>query len=323
MIKNEDSLQPLLDTGKAQLLTANITSPDIQALALRAQEGQAILCNGAALPIIDGKTCLGFFAEGSPSKYKSVLDSSVIVTEEISDHLVIGGSVNYYHFLFSHLPCLALLRLQGAPTSLAIGAMPKTLETFLPKLLPIIINGHGVPVRITPPGTYNVRNVVFPLLPRPPLPVYFSRNVILPIALRLAGISDAIKEQGPIKIFVKREDHLNGRNLINQADIEDWFVARGYISINPGALTFEEQVILFSRATHIAGVEGGAMTNILFAPDNVDVTMIASPAIKGERFFEIIAKYRGFAFRTVYGVIPASSRKSRSANFELLTLPYA
>ena len=63
------------------------------------------------------------------------------------------------------------------------------------------------------------------------------------------------------------------------------------------------------------------MTNILFAPDNVNVTMIASPVTKGEGFFEVVAKHGKLGFRTVYGVIPASARNTdtidRSANFEV------
>lgn len=220
MIENHDTLQSFLESGKARILSAKIAAAGIEALAIHVQEGQALLCKGAALPIIEGNTCLAAFAEGDPNIYDSDLSRSVDVTGEISDHLLIGGTTNYYHFMMSHLPCLVFLKVQPDPISLAIGAMPKSLETFLPKLLPVFCNGHPVPVSMAPLGAYRVRNVIFPLLPTRLLSVYLSRNVILPLVLKMAGIVDAIKERGPIKIFVKREDHLNGRNLINQAEVE-------------------------------------------------------------------------------------------------------
>jgi capsular polysaccharide biosynthesis protein len=183
--------------------------------------------------------------------------------------------------------------------------------------LPVFSQGRDVEIRRIGNGTYALSDVIFPIRPVTSLIAHVSRNLILPFVLNEMAVADPVRQLGPLKLFVRREFAANGRNLSNQAEVERWFVDKGYMSINPGTMSMEEQVILFSRATHIAGVEGAALTNILFAVNAVQILMMASPNTASENFFPVLAKNYPAAFHTLQGDVAAAARGKRSADFSV------
>ena len=55
------------------------------------------------------------------------------------------------------------------------------------------------------------------------------------------------------------------RNLTNRQEVRNLFEKRGWEIIDPGQLTFDEQMTTFRGAQAIVGTHGAAMTNILWA----------------------------------------------------------
>ena len=319
MIEILSDINDLLKTGNVFLYRAKLKPPDVGLYAVRVDVGRALLEHSANVPIIDGKAVVRHFAEGHTEKYKRSLIGSNESIGKIADSAFISGTPNYYHFLVTHLPSLILLSAEPRPMNLTMVGMPKAFETFLPKVLPVLSTRNDVKLNLVSPGIYDVQNAVFPLRPPTVLPAHVCRHLVLPLVLGLAGVADPLREMGPLKLFVRRENSSNGRNLINQAEVESWFLARGYTSVNPGAFTFEEQVLLFSRATHIARVEGAAMTNMLFAVNAKQVSVIASPKTGKENFFKSLAEHHRYDFKTIFGHVDADSSGAvkRSTDFYL------
>ena len=77
----------------------------------------------------------------------------------------------------------------------------------------------------------------------------------------------------PPKFYIERTT----RRLRNENDVQGWFREKGYEIIKLETLTLDEQVQLFSDATHIAGFHGAGLANLLFCKAGTHVVEIADP----------------------------------------------
>ncbi len=324
MIRDVGTIQELLDGGAATVLSANYQPPDGIVAALCISTGQIVVHKGAAFPVVAGKTSLKLFGEQRPSKYAGVLDfpvddGPIRAARELRHAVIINGSPNYFHFLVFNLPSYLLLSTMPARARMSLAmtqGVPPSLADLVAKLLPTFANGRGLDIVTLEEGAaYDACDVIVPLKSRPFLATFVARRVVIPFVWHRAGVTNPIEQFGPIKLFVRREAETNRRNLVNQAEVEEWFVERGYAPLNPGTLTVDEQVILFSRATHIAGIEGAAMANMLFAVNAVQVVLLASPVTGREEFFATLAKHYGFAFTTIIGDVLVSGVVPRDTDF--------
>ena len=326
MIKDVEDIQDLVKGGDAEwivvttkLLGVGQNVSPAQG-AVRVLRGQALVRQRLLLPIVNGKTSTKHFIEYTAAKYGNILAAPGAASGEISGALFVCGSRNYYHFFANHFSALFLLNsIKGDPVPLmTVQGFPHSTEALFTKLLPIMAGGRAVEVtHIEHDDVYDIENVVFPLAPLPFLPALLCRRLVVPLVLKEAGIKDASRDLGSVKLFVRREGIGNGRHLANQSEVEAWFVARGYIAVNPGALTLEEQVILFARATHIAGVEGAALTNILFAENAKHILMIASPTTRDEAYFQNLVAHTKVTFNTVFGEQCGPLPFVRNSDYEL------
>ncbi len=271
---------------------------------VRVYSGQVVVRDYHVFPVIDGRTAIGEFLEYNADKYPpSLLDDPGPSSGTWSQAVTVIGSGNYYHFLANHLPALLLMRGMKTPRVrlLTLQDFPPSIAAVMTELLPYIAGDVPVDVSIVRNGTYDDADVIFPTRPHIDMPVLLARRIILPHVFEKAGIADPMSQLGPLKIFVRRGGSQTGRNLLNPKKVEAWFVARGYTPVDPGALDFTQQVLLFARATHVAGIEGGAMTNIMFAPAVRQIVMLASPFTRDDRFFQNLVAGYDIPFHALYG----------------------
>ncbi|MBY0508677.1 MAG: glycosyltransferase family 61 protein [Rhodospirillaceae bacterium] len=302
MIQNVP-IKEIYATGNAHPIKATL-GPGLTISALHVQSGMAISLGSTYAPVVDGKTALEPFMIMRPSQYIGVLERSYEPEAEISDAVILGSVKNYYHFVVAQLPALALLAGRPDPVRLATTPMLGTFDAWMPKLLTAFSRAR--PVELMPikhHAAYSVRNVLFPTAQLPNVAAHICKHLLLPMFLHAAGVGDLMRELGPLKLFVVRRGATDARNLINHAEVQDWYVRRGYQPINPGEMTLDQQAITFARATHIVGLEGGAMTNIAFAVNAQKVLMWASPMVADEKFFPDIAQYYDYEFLQSFGIV--------------------
>lgn len=85
----------------------------------------------------------------------------------------------------------------------------------------------------------------------------------------------------PIKIYLPRRGF--GRNLINWAEVEEYFRENGYYFLEaPHKLSLKEKVQLFNSAEVIAGPFGSAFSNILFCKPGTKILLFSNFS----RFYE-------------------------------------
>ncbi len=74
------------------------------------------------------------------------------------------------------------------------------------------------------------------------------------------------------RIFVNRNPATSaGRTLSNAAEVEAWFIAKGFKCVYPETLTVTEQAKLFASASVVAGIHGAGLANIVYCKPGTKV----------------------------------------------------
>ena len=87
------------------------------------------------------------------------------------------------------------------------------------------------------------------------------------------------------RLYIERPAH-EQRNLSNAAEARAVLEAAGYETVYPASMPFNDQVRLFSQASHIVGTLGAGLTNSLFAAASCRVTMI-DPGLADYFFWDL------------------------------------
>ena len=73
-----------------------------------------------------------------------------------------------------------------------------------------------------------------------------------------------------------------------------------FLQSSPVVLVLDHQIALFSRAKHVVGVSGAAMTNIAFCGPETKITVLV-PGTFPDTFFWFIAQHRHLDFVEILG----------------------
>lgn len=184
---------------------------------------------------------------------------------------------NYFHFLIEWLPSLVGRLVEGSiPANVLIVTgklhvnMWQPLELLIGRWqLPVLQLGlgqgvtcdHAIQLR---PSYHSLELVGGGIKP----PVYDARNLAL---LRRGLKRFWSKSDERRKVYVRRKSR--GRHIINADEIEALAAEAGYEVVDPGTLTFLEQVELFSTASRIVGPSGAWISNLASAPDGAKVAV--------------------------------------------------
>jgi len=107
---------------------------------------------------------------------------------------------------------------------------------------------------------------------------------------------------GRVKLYVRR---MGGQRLLTNAEeIERTAVAAGYHVIDPATMSFEEQIRVFSAASHIIGPTGAWLANLIFTREDAVVTVLYPVTCEtGTGIWTRLGDVCGVAVRTMLGPI--------------------
>jgi len=326
-----DRVVPLREGGETQILSER------QSLALTPQEAEyakrfeeplpAMVERSIALVTLEGATVLGNtgavideargvlfqsrYAEAryTPGvvSYHDFLDRpSRRVDKPAANYFsMVGedrGHRHYFHFLFDRLP-----RLHYLLSRFAVGREPvavltnQDLPAFQRDIYRFLGEQHP-----------NLTFVAVPEGERWRLPHLHLIDEDQPVRRTLLGADTVqfIRElmfrgyglaPGPAsrRLYVNRSD-TRKRRIVNESEIWPLFAARGFESISAAALSFQEQVSLFSQAQIVAGPHGAGFANLLFAPKGTRVIEISNLE-KVKNTYLLLAKSLEQRHRAVIG----------------------
>ncbi len=174
--------------------------------------------------------------------------------------LACRGDDNYYHFLMDVLGRLAVAEHASDVAAPDRWFVPVRTR-FQRELLDLV--GIGTELRLDAAEHPHVRAdvLVVPAPPamtekNPPWVVQWLRERLLPRA-RLP--------RPRRRIFVTRGPSANNRTVVNEAAVLALLAERGFVAIDPGAMSVVEQIEAFAGAELIVGPHGAALANLVFA----------------------------------------------------------
>lgn len=100
------------------------------------------------------------------------------------------------------------------------------------------------------------------------------------------------------RIYVARPG--SSRSISNEEDMLCLLSEFGFTTIDPGSMTFSQQISAFKSAEIVVGVMGAAMTNIMFCSEQTHVVNIA-PSTFPDTFFYLISSIRGQKYHEIRG----------------------
>lgn len=189
---------------------------------------------------------------------------------------------NYYHWLFEQLPKLRLLdeapQYDDWPLLVDAGHHPNLLAA-----LGRVNLARRPVIEIEPGARHRVHRLLVPeagvRMPvdfRAGATVYADDILFAPRALaylRRRFLPAGAGQPGCRRLYLRRGP-AGYRRLLNEQVVQAEFVARGFEVVEPGGLSLDEQIALFSEAAIIAGPTGAGMANMVFAPAQCRVLVL-------------------------------------------------
>ena len=100
------------------------------------------------------------------------------------------------------------------------------------------------------------------------------------------------------KLFLARNNY---RNLVNYAEVETFFINKGYKVVYPHKLSLVEKIKLFRNASLIAGPMSSGFTNVIFSKSGTKVLMMMNFQKIFESYFGFVADNFGIDITNICG----------------------
>ena len=108
------------------------------------------------------------------------------------------------------------------------------------------------------------------------------------------------------RLAISRSD-ADSRRILNWGEVEPVLARHRYETVVLSGMSFEEQRQLFSGASHVVGVHGAGLTNILFAPVQARVLEILPPLVATSAYW-MLASGIGQSYGALIGDDPELPR---------------
>ncbi|HEY8913985.1 glycosyltransferase family 61 protein [Lacisediminihabitans sp.] len=132
-------------------------------------------------------------------------------------------------------------------------------------------------------------------------------------AMRTAWGLDALppSTSGRRLFLSRKSDH---RGVVNEARLAEIAVELGLETIEPGSMSFDDQLVAFSTATLLVGASGAVMANYLMMPPGSQVLALVSDALTDFILPAAIAAVAGVRFSYLSGPTTTTLAKSSTRN---------
>ena len=199
-----------------------------------------------------------------------------------------GGNSNYWHWLFDVIPRIKILENKINLAEIDYFLLPDLREKFQVETLDIL----NIPKkkRISSRDFRHIQSdqifaVDHPYVIKndPSIEIQNLPDWILEY-LRKKFLKKQSLKKLPKKFYIDRKDsksnHRNLRRIINEDEVKDFLIKKGFSIITLSQLSFEDQVNLFFNASHIIGLHGAGFANLTFCDRNTFVLEL-KPASAG------------------------------------------
>lgn len=205
--------------------------------------------------------------------------------EEISGKafsLITNAAANYGHFVHDVLSRIHYDEVGAIEPGIHKILAPRCRFPMQRALLEIAFDGYEI-LEMAPGKVYSVEELVWPA--NFCSSARFNPAGVATLAERLRSALETYRDGSSRKVCVSRRDGKGGggREFVNMDAFEALAEEHGYEVVEVSKLSVEDQFALWANATHILGVHGAGLMNMIMMP-------------KGSRFTEITGAPFGPAF---------------------------
>jgi capsular polysaccharide biosynthesis protein len=168
------------------------------------------------------------------------------------------GGLNWYHFITDVLPRIAIAEQCTeieTPDRWYVPASTQDRVGLLDRM------GITAERRI---DSMQVPHVRAESLVVPGLPGTEQHPAWVTEFLRERLLTDGYERVPGRRVYITRGTTKNNRAVLNESDVIAALEARGFVAVNPGALTIDDEIRTFAEADLVVSAHGAALTNIIF-----------------------------------------------------------
>lgn len=209
-----------------------------------------------------------------------------------------GGGNSYYHFLLDVLPRYGVFEetMPGqVPDAIHVPSSTRYHRELLSlsglDRLPIVESGGS--------GAVRAEHL---LVPSASNPMEVAPRAMIDWVRRTFP-AEATSDK-PARIFVTRTGGRNTRRLIEEPALWPLLEERGFVRIDPGAMSVRDQIDHFAAAEVIVGIHGAALTNLVFAQPGVKVLELFTSTYVKHCFWAITDSIEHARYRYLVGGEP-------------------
>lgn len=184
-----------------------------------------------------------------------------------------GSHANYYHFLLDVLPRYGVL--QECLPGLEPDAWFVNTNTGYQRQLLSLIGLDPEKIRVVNPGkkvAVRASNLVVPCIPNPDLIAPTWTTSWLKENLPAKQLTDR-----PKRLYITRGDAKNTRRVVNEDAVFAQLEKLGFVKLDPGSVSVQDQIDLFTAAEVIVSPHGAALANLTFCSPGVRVLELFAP----------------------------------------------
>ena len=195
-----------------------------------------------------------------------------------------GGNSNYWHWLFDVLPRIKILDGIKKLDEINFFLLPDNKKKFQKESLDLL----NIPKKKII-SSINFRHIVADKVIAVDHPYVIKndpsneiQNIPIWIIeyLRNSFKSKTNNKKFPKKIYIDRRDatsnHRHLRKILNENEVKNFLLKKGYSIIALSELSFDDQVNLFSNASNIIGLHGAGFANLVFCEPGTKVLELKS-----------------------------------------------
>lgn len=182
-----------------------------------------------------------------------------------------GSHANYYHFLLDVLPRWGVLQ-ECMPGFRPDFAFVNDGTRYQRELLALAGLDHLKAISPTRDTALRADRLVAPCIPNPELMAPTWTTSWLKDRLPAKETRDR-----PKRLYLTRGTAKNTRRVVNEDEVMRLLEPLGFVKLDPGAHTVQEQIDLFTAAEAIVAPHGAALANLTFCSPGVRVLELFAP----------------------------------------------
>lgn len=204
--------------------------------------------------------------------YLSPLRASVRHVDGTALSLVARGAAgNYYHFLYDAVARYGLFE-EAVPDERLDAVIVPHQARYQRELLELA----GITGPFLQPRrglTYVADRLLVPSTPNQDLEA--PRQAVAWLRKRLPPTASG---GGPTRLYLTRGARRNSRRYVQEGELWPWLERRGFVRLDPGTLSVQEQIDIFHGAEVVVGPHGAALTNLTFCRPGTKVLEMFAPS---------------------------------------------